>query len=413
MRCIAGIVCGIACVILAPACNQDANQSPSPETVGGVVHTAETSLAPPESKSFPSADSVKHVGSWRLDRSAYVGLAASLAERASAYIERALGSVKEDSSPQRKRYNRVDVQNGPAYPLDTGWEEVGLESVPLLLLPPPTQARSITDPAFEPFADGRIQGRTVYFQPGDASRGPIYAPALPLGSRLSAGVFKYNPPHLRLGKIVLKSGDSDDPGQEPLGPLRLNRAGGATLLGWLRAAEVLPGNNILRHVRLTPPDQPAQQWIGYAIADANGARRGGSAFVLPNGESSFAIPLQSPHDPQFHGHSLLRVPAPTRNGAHEEITLNEWFANSEPPIYALTLDPSSSPFRESYAIRQIKPGSRIEEPIWLLIVFSHAQPEDLIAALRAIAPAEAIDPQQEKGLLEELHNLRTQALLDE
>lgn len=391
------------------------------ERPGPLSPTAPQATAPPPSTA-PSAaleaqpvlaltEATKHVGNWTIDQSAFVGLPRTVAAAASAYIQGALPAFPA-GAPRRSIYKRKDATTGPGFPLDVAWELVGTEPAPIVLLPTPEQVRAALqrNGAHPGFNTSPVLGRSLLFTPGTLSDSPIHALALPSGSRLSAGIFKYNPPHAKLGKIVLGGRDSENANSEPLSPLRIGKLGGASVDAWLRTMPVFPDNPVLRLVQLERPGQPPVETLSYAIADANGARRG-SAFVLPNGASTFAKGLESPeHDPVVGKHSLLRIPTPIALGGqdapHEELALDEWFAQADPPIFALVLSPTSSPFREDYVLQQLRPGASLAGEVVQIIVFASIQPRDLIAGMRLLAPSMSPATADETGLLNELASLR-------
>lgn len=421
----------VAVCLLTQGCGRDAGQATSAAPVPPSQSSQDQTQASTSHQSLglqslglQSEHALKRSGSWQIDRSGFVGLPEEAARNATAYIEGALPAAGE--SPQRSVYKQTALPNGPLYPLDVEWEQVGSEPVPILILPSPAQIHSFAPDSLKAdrFKSAKSLGRTVLFRPGMWSTAPVHVPALPAGSGLNPGIFKYEPPHLKLGKLVLKALDSDDPALDsdgpleiPLSSLRIGKFFGASLVGWLRTMPIMPENHILRSVQVQEPDKESIEWIAYAIADANGARRGRN-FVPANGDSNFANPLQSPlHDPQLDRHSLLRLPTPlalgSRDAPHEELTLDEWFANADPPAFVLVLDPSSTPFRESYILKQLKSGVEIKEPIWLILIFSHIQPENLITALRILSPPTADRASEhEKALVETLHNLRNQVITD-
>lgn len=400
--------CTALCLIGVTACSKDQPQTPLPPP-SSVAHS------PQVENPFQIAEAEVYVGSWRIDRSAYVGLSASSAEAATAYLRAALSALPKDAAPKRDVYQRVDLDAGPVYPMDVAWKRIGSESVPILLLPAAHQIRStLSSPDLNLAFSGapQVLGRTVLFQPGKSSEAPVHVPALPRGSAISAGVFKHQPPHLKLGKLVLKGRDADAPDREPLAPLRIGEKRGASLIAMLRTVPAFPQNPILRIAQIEMPNQPQRAWVSYAILDANGARRG-TTSVLPSGESSFAKPFHSEiHDPHVGRHSLLRLPTPirlgTNEGPYEEIALDEWFCTAKPAMFVVTLDPSSTPFRESFNLRHIEPDVPIDEPIWMVIVFSNIEPTDLIEGLRFLAPGSEL--KNEDSLLVQLQQLHKQVL---
>lgn len=368
---------------------------------------------------FQGKEACKLLGSWQIDRSAYIGFQKSFADLASAYIERALSALPLNAKLNRPVYKRIELPGGPRYPLDVGWEAAGMEPVPVLVLPSPSQIRAIIDLSkIDKYQIAKVLGRTILFDPGWTSTNPWHIPPMPIGFSLPNGIFKYKPPHLELGKIVLSSNDVDDLDGELLSPLRIDRIGGATLLAWLRTMPITPGNPILRVAQLEQPGRPATEWIAYSFADANGASRPRS-LMHRKGESRFSKQLQSSiHDPLLDQFSLLRLPMPLslrqkdlkREAPCEEFALDEWFAQADPPIFALTLDPSSTPFRESFVLRQVKAGAPSKEPIWLLIVFSNIDPRQLLEALKSVTQSNDWHPENESKLIEELQQLRERAL---
>jgi len=372
---------------------------------------------------FQNNDAVKQVGAWSIDRSAYIGMPKLFAETASAYLERALTLASLNTALQRPTYKRLDLPNGPDYPLGVGWESGVSEPVPILLLPPPEQIRvAMSDLALnDKFKAAKALGRTIFFESGWMSSNPRLLQSLPIGYLFYGAPIVYYPDYLKYGKIVLGAQASDDLEGGALSPLRINKFGGATLLGWLRAILIAADNPVLRAAQLEVPGKPTTEWIAYVIADANGVLRG--KHDPANGESAFAKPLQSTlHDPRVEHHSLLRLPMPLslgqskpnggfgKGGPHEEIALDEWFSAADPPIFALTLNPFSNPFRESFILRQIKAGFPIHEPIWLLIVFSNIEPKQLLEALKTLAPPTNAHPEIDSALIEELRKLRDRAL---
>lgn len=383
----------------------------------------------PKQEAFPADESLLDIGSWTLDRSAYVGLPRCLADNATAYVSEVLQVVGLDKGPQRIKYERVDRHNGGAiFPLDVVFRETGTEAVPIVILPSPKLLRGVQEWAvLRDWDDVRgletlesldwdkpsigMVGRTVFFAPGPSSESPIRTPPLPYGARLSSGIFKHAPPHLKMGKIVMSARDRNV--AETLEPLKLGKQSGATLIGRLTTIPFSAENERLRLVQLDVPDKKqTRSWIACALSDANGARRGKS-FVQPDGTSSFERPLTSPsHDPRVGRHSLLRIPGPldlhSRIPPHEEIAIDEWFFRSGAPGVVLAAEADSAPFRESLLLvtepAELSSGDR---PL-LVATFLGAPPLDTVRFMQTLslsAPGEAKLEDEVMAQLEHLHKV--------
>jgi hypothetical protein len=383
----------------------------------------------PGQDAFPAKETLLRIGSWTIDRSAYVGLPRDLADSATQYISRVLDFIGLDSGPQRLTYNRLDRRNGGAiYPLEVAYQEVGSQAVPIVLLPSPGLLQAVQRWASEEDwgeirgpevvnsldwdalpAAGAV-GRAVFFVPGRSSESPIRTPPIPIGTQLSPGIFKHAPPHLKMGKIVLRARDRN--AARVLGPLKLGEESGATLIGRLTTIPLSPENERLRLVRLDIPDQKATSWIAYALADACGARRGRS-HLQKDGTSSFERPLSSPaYDPSIGKHSLLRIPRPldlqSRSAPHEEIALDEWFFRSGAPGVVLAADTNSTPFRESLLLVTDPDSLSSDDEPLLIVVFPEAPPLEVVRFLQSVSPVthnEGTLGDKETEELEQLHEM--------
>lgn len=347
---------------------------------------------------FPSNESLLSIGSWTVDRSAYVGLPRILADNATNYVSKVLQIVGLNKSPTRIVYKRDEFQNGTAvYPLSVSHKETGREPVTVTLLPSPEllhavqqwakinmwgeiQDFSVFDLLDEKVVTTNRLGYTLYFTPGSLSEEPIRTPALPYGTDLSAGIFIYSNSHLKTRKIVFRSSDHNN--EKALEPLAFGRNSGAIKIGSLTTIPFTPENDCLRMVHLHTQGQQSQSWLAYSLADACGAMRAPVNTQL-DGTSRFERPLSSQsHNPKLGRHSLLRIPKPldlnTRSAPHEELSLDECFFSNNSPGVLVANEAGSKPFRESL-IFTIEPGElKPEDKLHLIALFPNAPPENTI-----------------------------------
>lgn len=385
------------------------------------------------------------VGSWVIDRSAYVGLPRTLADQATRYVSKVIDLVGPESSPVRDVYEMTEIDppssRGRLAYDSVPIQSVGVEPVPIVLLPSPDLVRSVQAwSADQEWGDVRniaglesfdwnesiegSTGRTIYFEPGFYAQlfGHNYyrmTPPLPEGVFVAGSQYAKSDMTIKMGKSVIPPSSQyrqeNEPGFDYLEPLEFDHLLGSHMLGRVISRPVTPGNRRLRQVQLEVPREPNQLWFSYALFDGIGELRN-RQLVQSDGSSGFERPLSSPaHDPVFGRHSLLRLPKPIplwKEGdlepaprVGEEISLDEWFFEQGYPGVVLVSEASSTPHRE---VLRLEPGPAVlspgEAPL-LVAVFPDAEPAKLVrfiqdAAVNAPQPELSSDAMAE---LEQLH----------
>ena len=404
----------------------------------------------PSQEPLPVDESKVQVGSWVIDRSAYVGLPRTLADQATRYVSKVIDLVGPESSPVRNVYELTEIDppssRGRLAYDSVPIQSVGVEPVPIVLLPSPDLVRSVQVwSADQEWGDVRdiaglesfdwnesiegSTGRTIYFEPGFYGKlfGHNYypvAPPLPDGVFVAPFQFAKSDMTIKMGKSVIsptsQHRQETEPGHDYLEPLGLDHLLGSHMLGCVISRPVTPGNPRLRQVQLEVPREPDQTWFSYALFDGIGELRN-RKLVQSDGSSGFERPLSSPvHDPMLGRHSLLRMPTPIplwKEGdpdpmpqVGEEIALDEWFFEQGYPGVVLVSEPSSTPHRE---VLRLEPGPAVlspgEAPL-LVAAFPDAEPAKLV---RLIQDAAVNAPQSELSseVMAELDQLHEAVML--
>ena len=285
----------------------------------------------PGQQPLASSDSTVQVDGWTIDRSAYVGLPASLADHATSYVSSVLEAVDVQSVPTRAVYEVTEdddshMGRSPFNPIAI--RKVGEEPVPIVLLPSPDLVRAVqawsekhqwgsfresTDVIDWDSSINGASGRSLYFEPGITSDTTFrFPPPVPDGVRVAGFQMKQSDLTNRMRKVVFNPWAESFrvQGNDVLEPLALDSFLGADTVGRVITVDVVPGNPRLRKVQLEIPGQSVQTWTAYALIDGIGELQKMS-LLDGNGTSNFEKPLSSPsHDPKLDGHSLLRLPSP-------------------------------------------------------------------------------------------------------
>ncbi|MDG2424455.1 MAG: hypothetical protein P8M22_10795 [Phycisphaerales bacterium] len=389
-------------------------------------------------------ESMVQVGSWIIDRSAYVGLPRTLADNATRYVSRAIDLIGPESSPVRNVYELTEIDppnsRGRLAYDSVPIQSVDVEPVPIVLLPSPDLVRAVqawsdkhgwgdvnASTEVESFNWNESikgsTGRTIYFEPGFCAQlfGHNYygmTPPLPEGVFLAPFQFSKSDMTNKMGKSVIPPSSQyrqeNDPGYDYLEPLEFDHLLGAHMLGRLISRPVTPQNPRLRQVQLEVPREPNQVWFSYALFDGIGELRN-RQLIRSDGSSGFERPLSSPaHDPVFGRHSLLRLPEPiplwkegdleTAPRVGEEISLDEWFFKQGYPGVVLVSEASSTPLRE---VLRLEPGptdlSSGESPL-VVAAFPDAEPEQLVRLIQDAA-VNAPQPDLSSEVMAELEQL--------